>query len=177
MTKPRSFWPSAGTGRIGSNSYKPASGPHCLLCFVVRVPALHWLECPSGGYRALDLHLTCGDYEGPATLAAKKEEMKEKARDEVLLFLDECEMKTLDGVTRAGANILNALVQDRRAGGTGVGALTGGKGAKPRDVAKWIRDNSAHAVIWHMPDRKYRFASELHAEAAANMLKQSQSSR
>eukprot|EP00439_Symbiodinium_sp_Y106_P028480 s7498_g3.t1 len=129
------------------------------------------------GYRALDLHLTCGDYEGPATLPAKKEEMKEKARDEVLLFLDECEMKTLDGVTRAGANILNALVQDRRAGGTGVGALTGGKGAKPRDVAKWIRDNSAHAVIWHMPDRKYRFASELHAEAAANMLKQSQSSR
>jgi len=129
------------------------------------------------GYRALDLHLTCGDYEGPATLAAKKEEMKEKARDEVLLFLDECEMKTLDGVTRAGANILNALVQDRRAGGTGVGALTGGKGAKPRDVAKWIRDNSAHAVIWHMPDRKYRFASELHAEAAANILKQSQSSR
>ena len=36
----------------------------------------------------------------------------------------------------------------------------------PRDVAKWMGDNSTHPVIWHMPDRKYRFASELHAEAA-----------
>ena len=147
-----------------------------MLCFVVRGPALHWLECPSGGHRALDLHLTCGDYEGPATLAAKKEEMKEKAREEVLRFLKGCKMKTLDGVVPAGANILNALVQDRRAGGKGVGALTGGSVVLPKDVAKWIRDNSAHAVIWHMPDRKYRFASELHAEAAPNILKQSQSS-
>ena len=102
--------------------------------------------------------------------------MKEKAREEVLLFLNECEMKMLDGVTRAGANILTALVQDRRAGGRGVGALTGGKGAKPRDVAKWIRNNKVHPVIWHMPDQKYRFASELHAEAAVDILKQSQSS-
>ena len=176
MTKPRSFWPSTGTGRIGSNSYKPASGPHCLLCFVVRGPALHWLECPSGGYRALDLVLTCKEYKGPATLAAKKEEMKAKAREEVLRFLKGCKMKTLDGVVPAGENILNALVQDRRAGGTGVGALTGGSVVLPKDVAKWIRDNSAHAVIWHMPDQKYRFASELHAEAAVDILKQSQSS-
>ncbi|CAE7884655.1 unnamed protein product, partial [Symbiodinium sp. KB8] len=150
-----------------------------------------------GGYRALDLDLTCGDYKGPAMLAATKEEMKAKVAIEVqrfldsckiketaagrkilealmtdrnsgpgkgvdelsagsavlpkdvLLFLNECEMKMLDGVTRAGANILTALVQDRRAGGRGVGALTGGKGAKPRDVAKWIRNNKVHPVIWH----------------------------
>ena len=142
----------------------------------MRGPALYWLECPSGGYRALDLVRTCEKYRGPETLAAKKEEMEAKAREEVKLFLTDCKMKTLDGVTPAGANILNALLQDRRDGGTGVGALTGGSGAQPRDVAKWIRDNDAHPVIWHMQDRKYRFASELHAEAAADILKQSQSS-
>ena len=173
MTRPRSFWPSAGTGRIGSNSYKPASGPHCLLCFVVRVPALHWLECPSGGHRALDLHLTCGDYEGPATLAAKKEEMKAKARVEVQRFLDNCKIND----TAAGRKILEALMTDRNSGpGKGVDELSAGSAVQPKDVAKWIRDNSAHAVIWHMPDRKYRFASELHAEAAVDILKQSQSS-
>ena len=101
----KEFLALRGHREDGSNSNKPASGPHCfLLCFVVRGPALHWLECPSGGYRALDLDLTCGDCKGPATLAAKKEEMKEKAREEVLLFLNECEMKTLDGVTRAGGS-------------------------------------------------------------------------
>ena len=172
MTKPRSFWPSAGTRRIGSNSYKPASGPHCLLCFVVRGPALHWLEYPSGGYRVLDLDLTCGDYEGPETLAAKKAEREAKARVEVELFMN-CDMKTLRGLTPAGENILRALVQDRKDGGTGVGELTGGSGAQPRDVAQWIRDNDAHPVIWHMQDRKYRFASELHAEAAADILNRS----
>ncbi|CAE7771434.1 unnamed protein product, partial [Symbiodinium necroappetens] len=34
------------------------------------------------GYRALDLVRTCEKYKGPATLAAKKEEMEEKAREE-----------------------------------------------------------------------------------------------
>ncbi|CAE7470310.1 unnamed protein product, partial [Symbiodinium necroappetens] len=61
-----------------------------------------------------------------------------------------------------------ALMTDRNSGpGKGVDELSAGSAVLPRDVAKWIRDNSTHPVIWHMPDRKYRFASELHAEAAA----------
>ncbi|CAE7890966.1 unnamed protein product, partial [Symbiodinium necroappetens] len=86
------------------------------------------------GFNALELVEACEQYNeagqgGPATLAAKRA----KAREEVLRFLNGCKMKTLGGVVPAGANILNALVQDRRAGGTGVGALTGGSVVLPRD--------------------------------------------
>ncbi|CAE7259727.1 unnamed protein product [Symbiodinium microadriaticum] len=45
------------------------------------------------GYRALDLDLTCGDYKGPAMLAATKEEMKAKVAIEVQRFLDSCKIK------------------------------------------------------------------------------------
>jgi len=163
MTKPRSFWPSAGTGRIGSNSYKPASGPHCLLCFVVRGPALHWLECPSGGYRALDLDLACGDYEGPATLAAKKAEMEKDARKEVLRFKDQCKIA---GDT--GKEILQKLLDNRQAG-KGADELC--TAAFPKDVTMWIREKGCHPVIWHTKDREYQFASELHAKVASEILK------
>ena len=147
MRRPRS-WPSTGTGRMGSSSLKPASGLHCLLCFVERGPALHWLECPSGGYCALDLVRTCEKYKGPETLADKEEEMESKAREEVLRFLENCDINN----TPAGSKILKALMTDRNSGsGIGVDALSGGSAVQPRDVAKWIRDNNVHPVIWHVP--------------------------
>ena len=100
--------------------------------------------------------------------------MEAKARVEVQRFLDNCEIKG----TAAGRKILKALMNDRDSGpGKGVEELSAGSAVQPRDVAKWIRDNRADPVIWHMPDQKYRFASELHAEAAADILnRQSQSS-
>ena len=90
---------------------------------------------------------------------------------DVETFLRECEFKTLRGITPAGANILKALLQNRAGGGT-VGKLAGGSGAQPKDVAKWIRERDAHAVIWHIQDKKYQFASELHAKAAARFQQQ-----
>eukprot|EP00439_Symbiodinium_sp_Y106_P000872 s11198_g1.t1 len=64
-----------------------------------------------------------------------------------------------------------ALLQNR-AGGGAVGKRAGGSGALPKDVEKWIRERGAYAVIWHIQDKKYQFASELHAKIAASFKKQ-----
>ena len=99
--------------------------------------------------------------------------MKAKALVEVQRFLDNCKIND----TAAGRKILEALMTDRISGpGKGVDELSAGSAVQPRDVAQWIRNNKVHPVIWHMPDQKYRFASKLHAAAAADVLKQSQSS-
>ena len=111
---------------------------------------------------------TCERYAevGEEALQAKKAEMEETAYEDVETFLRDCKFKTVDGITPAGANILKALLQNR-AGGGAAGKLAGGSGALPKDVAKWIRERDAHAVIWHIQDKKYQFASELHAKIAA----------
>ena len=97
--------------------------------------------------------------------------MEETAYEDVETFLRDCEFKTVRGITPAGANILKALLQNR-AGGGAAGKLAGGSGALPKDVAKWIRERDAHAVIWHIQDKKYQFASELHAKIAARFQQQ-----
>ena len=97
--------------------------------------------------------------------------MEETAYEDVETFLRDCKFKTVDGITPAGANILKALLQNR-AGGGAVGKRAGGSGALPKDVAKWIRERDAHAVIWHIQDKKYQFASELHAKIAARFQQQ-----
>ncbi|OLP95034.1 hypothetical protein AK812_SmicGene22840 [Symbiodinium microadriaticum] len=121
------------------------------------------------GYRALDLDLTCGDYEGPATLAAKKEEMDKKARKEVLRFKDQCKIA---GDT--GKEILEELLANRQAG-KGADELC--TAASPKDVAMWIRERGYHSVIWHTVKQEYQFASELHANAATEILKSTPSRR
>ena len=35
----------------------------------------------------------------------------------------------------------------------------------------WIRERGYHPVIWHTAKREYQFASELHANAATEILK------
>lgn len=116
---------------------------------------------------------TCERYAevGEEALQAKKAEMEETAYEDVETFLRDCEFKTVRGITPAGANILKALLQNR-AGGGAAGKLAGGSGALPKDVAKWIRERDAHAVIWHIQDKKYQFASELHAKIAARFQQQ-----
>ena len=116
---------------------------------------------------------TCERYAevGEEALQAKKAEMEETAYEDVETFLRDCEFKTVSGITPAGANILKALLQNR-AGGGAVGKLAGGSGVLPKDVAKWIRERGAHAVIWHIQDKKYQFASELHAKIAARFQQQ-----
>ncbi|CAE7240350.1 unnamed protein product [Symbiodinium natans] len=115
------------------------------------------------GYNALDLVRTCEKYTGPETLAAKQAEMEKRAREEVQTFRRDCKFQTVDDITPAGANILNALLQNR--GGLAVGKLEGGSGASPEKVAMWIREEKCHPVVWHMVKREYQFASELHAQA------------
>ena len=97
--------------------------------------------------------------------------MEETACEDVETFLMDCKFKTVDGITPAGANILKALLQNR-AGGGAVGKLAGGSGALPKAVAKWIREEDSHPVIWHTVKREYQFASELHADIAASFKKQ-----
>ncbi|CAJ1428141.1 unnamed protein product [Effrenium voratum] len=148
-----------------------------------RLLALHghkedWLqfteEC---GLRALDLVSACERYTGPESLGTMKADMEQEARKEVKKFLL-CKFQTLDGIIPAGSNILTALKTNRDSGdGQGVDEMSVGLGASPRDVTNWIREKDAHPVIWHLPDSKYRFASELHAKVAAEILdSQSQSS-
>ena len=93
--------------------------------------------------------------------------MEKRASEDVETFLMDCEFKTVRGITPAGANILKALLQNRTGGGA-VGKLAGGSGAPPKDVAKWMREEDCHPVIWHTVKREYQFASELHADIAAS---------
>ncbi|CAE7750238.1 unnamed protein product, partial [Symbiodinium necroappetens] len=124
-------------------------------------PCLPWRSC-SGGFNALELVDACQRYavEGERALKAKKAEMKESAYEDVKIFLRDCKFKTdITDTTPAGAG-----------SGVDVGKLAGGSCALPQDVAMWIRAQKCHPVIWRTVERKYQFASELHAEAATEIL-------
>ena len=54
--------------------------------------------------------------------------------------------------------------------GQGVAELSSGPAVEPKDVTLWMRQKGCHPVIWHTIHKKYRFASERHAEAAAAVL-------
>ncbi|CAE7335326.1 unnamed protein product [Symbiodinium sp. CCMP2592] len=133
---------------------------------------------PLGGYRAMDLASTCERYAkvGAQALKAKKADMKKNAYNDVEIFLRDCKFQTVDGITTAGKNILNALLSQKSAGGPSVGEFAGGSGVLARDVAMWMREKGRHPVIWHTKDREYQFASELHANAATEILKRTSQS-
>ena len=124
---------------------------------------------PLGGYKAMDLADTCKRYAkvGEQALKAKKAEMEKNAREEVQVFKDHCKVA---GDT--GKEILQKLLDNRKAG-KGADRLC--TAAFPKDVTMWIREKGCHPVIWHTKDREYQFASELHANAATEILKTSQS--
>ncbi|CAE7336141.1 unnamed protein product [Symbiodinium sp. CCMP2592] len=130
------------------------------------------------GYRAMDLASTCERYAkvGAQALKAKKADMKKNAYNDVEIFLRDCKFQTVDGITTAGKNILNALLSQKSAGGPSVGEFAGGSGVLARDVAMWMREKGRHPVIWHTKDREYQFASELHANAATEILKRTSQS-
>eukprot|EP00439_Symbiodinium_sp_Y106_P009525 s12819_g1.t1 len=117
------------------------------------------------GYNAMDLVRTCQRYAevGEEALQAKKADMDKKARKEVLRFKDQCKIA---GDT--GKEILAELLANRQAG-KGADELC--TPASPKDVAMWIRERGYHPVIWHTVKREYQFASELHANAATEILK------
>ena len=69
---------------------------------------------------------------------------------------------TLDG-KQVGQQILNALLQS---GGAGIEAVINTTAYEPREIAKLIRDENAHAIILHPTEKLYRFASGLHATIA-----------
>jgi len=110
------------------------------------------------GFNAMDLVEAC-----KISVEAKKAEMEQKAREEVQVFKDQCKIA---GDT--GEEILERLLANRQAG-KGAGRLC--TAASPKKVAMWIREEGCHPVIWHTTDREYKFASELHANAATEILK------
>ena len=122
--------------------------------------------CQRGGYRALDLVDACERYVNQASLQEKKAQMEETAGDEVRL-LSEFKIQTTDGIVPVGQNILTALKQNLLQGdGQGVVSRVAGPTVVPRDVAEWMRERDRHPVIWHMVNKKFRFASKFHADAA-----------
>ena len=95
-------------------------------------------------------------------LEAKKAEMKERAWEEVQVFKEQCKVH---GETETGEQILTSLLANRDgSNGQKVGRLC--TAASPEKVAMWIRAENCHPVIWHMVKREYQFASDLHAQAA-----------
>ena len=119
------------------------------------------------GYRAVDLVDAC---ELQGSLQERKAEMEAMARDEVEQFLA-CDIETTRGLIPAGENILTALKQNRLEGdGQGVDSNVAGPTVTPKKVAKWMREEDFHPVIWHMVDKKFRFASDFHADEAVQML-------
>ena len=83
----------------------------------------------------------------------------------------ECDIETTRGLIPVDEKIFMALKQNLLQGdGQGVDADVAGDTVFPIDVAKWMRERDRHPVIWHMVNKKFRFASEFHADAAVQML-------
>ncbi|CAE7515728.1 unnamed protein product [Symbiodinium pilosum] len=123
------------------------------------------------GFNALDLVKACGDYTGPDFLEEARRKKEATAHMEVLCFREQCKFQTVDSIAPAGANILKALLVNRKGGdGQGVAALSAGTAVGPKKVAQWMRQEGCHPVIWHTREEKYKFASERHAQAAAAIL-------
>ena len=113
----------------------------------------------------------CEHYTGPDFLEEARRDREATAREEVLRFLEQCKFQTVDSIAPAGVNILQALMANRKGGdGQGVAALSAGTAVQPKDVTQWMRQKGCHPVIWHPIHKKYRFASERHAEAVAAVL-------
>ncbi|CAE7541795.1 unnamed protein product, partial [Symbiodinium microadriaticum] len=124
-----------------------------------------------GHGQADTMHWTCEHYTGPDFLEEARRKKEATAHMEVLRFLEHCEFTTNRSIAPAGANILKALLANRKGGdGQGVADLSAGTAVGPKDVTQWMRQKGCHPVIWHTMEEKYRFASERHAEAVAAVL-------
>ena len=72
----------------------------------------------------------------------------------------------LDG-KQVGRQILKELLQSS---GAGIRAVINTTGYEPHKIAKLIRDENAHAIIWHPTEMLYKFASSLHANIAKHKM-------
>ena len=87
-----------------------------------------------------------------------KQRFHKMAEKDVVNFMS----LTLDG-KQVGQQIFHALLQS---GGAGIEAVINTTAYEPRKIAKLMRDENAHAIIWHPTEMIYRFASSLHATIA-----------
>ena len=88
--------------------------------------------------------------------------MEERAFEEVLRFKEQCKISG----EKTGEKILQELLANKKAG-KGAGKLC--VSADPKKVAMWISEEGHHPIIWHMVNREYQFASELHAQVATKI--------
>ncbi|CAJ1389438.1 unnamed protein product [Effrenium voratum] len=110
------------------------------------------------GHRAGDLVDACSMLKRGINLSDIKVDFHNMAEKDVVNFMS----LILDG-KQVGQQILNALLQS---GGAGIKAVINTTAYEPRKIAKLIRDENAHAIIWHPTEKLYRFASSLHATIA-----------
>ena len=88
---------------------------------------------------------------------------KKWARDDVRSF----SRLKLDGVD-VGLNMLRDLGKHP----AGIEKVVGDNFYQPRKIAAKIREEDAHAVLWHPEKERFFFASEMHREAAEALLRQ-----
>ena len=85
--------------------------------------------------------------------------LKEAAEKDVVGFAS----LTVEGV---GSQMLQELLKSS----TGMKAVVGKIRYEPRKIAALIREENAHAALWHPEKKRYYFGSEFHREAAQTLL-------
>ena len=89
--------------------------------------------------------------------------LERRARNDVRSF----SRLKLDDVA-VGLNMLRDLAKHPN----GIEQVVGGNFYQPRKIAAKIREEDAHAVLWHPEKERFFFASEMHREAAEALLRQ-----
>ena len=89
-------------------------------------------------------------------------ELKEAAQKDVVGFAS---------LTVEGKDVGSQMLQELLKSSTGMKAVVGKIRYEPRKIAALIREENAHAVLWHPEKKRYFFASEMHREAAQTLLK------
>ena len=77
-----------------------------------------------------------------------------------------------DVVNFNGFTVGSQMLQELLNSSTGLEAVVKKKSFEPRKIAAEIRNENAHAVLWHPEKERYYFASEMHREAAKALLEQ-----
>ena len=77
-----------------------------------------------------------------------------------------------DVVSFSGLTVGSQMLQELLNSSTGMEAVVNKKSYQPRKIAALIREEDAHAVLWHPEKERYFFASEMHREAATTLLGQ-----
>ena len=87
--------------------------------------------------------------------------LKEAAEKDVVGFAS---------LTVEGKDVGSQMLQELLKSSTGMEAVVGKIRYEPRKIAALIREENAHAVLWHPEKERYYFASEFHREAAQTLL-------